>query len=282
MSLLSGEAAEGCDNVTVELRHACLAVGIGVVAVSEHDGASRLHRAAPGLSARLVVSLDGPIEVHYDTRVRHARAIVAGFMRPGIVAAATTLRSQQPIAYVELSPSALQRLTGVPLSEIDAGGVSADAVLPWVNSLSEELADRPVDQREAVLRARLLDQLHRTDHGGGPEDAFRALDLIRDTRGAVSVEDLAQSSHLSPRRLRYVMQRALGISPKFASRVARLGSALMGAGAGAGSWAEVAAEYGYHDQSHLVHDFRDLMGTSPTAWLEEEGRNLQGRQRPAP
>lgn len=281
MSLQSGAAAEGCDDVTVELRHACLAVGIGVVAVSEHDGPSRLHRAAPGLWARLVVSLDGPIEVHYDTRVRHARAIVAGFMRPGIATAATTLRSQQPIAYVELSPSALQRLIGVPLSEIDAGGVSADAVLPWVHSLSEELADRPVDQREAVLRARLLDQLHRTEDGGGPEDAFRALDLIRDTHGAVSVEDLARSSHLSPRRLRYVMQRDLGISPKFASRVARLGSALLGAGAGEGSWAEVAAEYGYHDQSHLVHDFRDLMGTTPTAWLGEEGRNLQGRQRPA-
>ncbi|MFE7802085.1 helix-turn-helix domain-containing protein [Nocardia sp. NPDC057440] len=227
------------------------------------------------------MSLDGPIEVHYDTRVHHARAIVAGFMRPGIVAAATTLRSQQPIAYVELSPSALQRLTGVPLSEIDAGGVSADEVLPWVNSLSEELADRPVDQREAVLRARLLDQLHRTDDAGS-EDAFRTLDQIRDTRGTASVEDLAQSSHLSPRRLRYVMRRSLGISPKFASRVARLGSALTGASAGAGSWAEVAAEYGYHDQSHLVHDFRDLMGTSPTAWLDEEGRNLQGWQRPAP
>jgi AraC-like DNA-binding protein len=257
-------------------------VGIGVVAVSEHDGPSRLHRATPGLSARLVVSLDGPIEVHYDTTVRHARALVAGFMRPGIAAAATTLRAQQSIAYVELSPSALQRLTGVPLSEVDAGGVSADAILPWVHSLYEELADRPVDQREAVLRARLLDQLHRTDHDCGTEDAFRALDLIRDTRGTASVEDLAQSTHLSPRRLRYVMQRSLGISPKFACRVARLDSALTGASAGTSSWAELAAEYGYHDQSHLVHDFRDLMGTSPTTWLDEEGRNLQGWQRPTP
>ncbi|MFE7802086.1 hypothetical protein [Nocardia sp. NPDC057440] len=48
MSILSGEAAEGCDNVTVELHHACLALGIGMVAVSEHDGAARLHRAALG------------------------------------------------------------------------------------------------------------------------------------------------------------------------------------------------------------------------------------------
>ncbi|MGW8651528.1 AraC family transcriptional regulator, partial [Nocardia salmonicida] len=61
----------------------------------------------------------------------------------------------------------------------------------------------------------------------------------------------------------------------------RLESAVNRAGTGAASWAQVAAESGYHDQSHLVHDFRDLMNTTPTEWLDEEGRNLQGRQRPA-
>ncbi|WP_324267102.1 helix-turn-helix domain-containing protein [Saccharopolyspora mangrovi] len=187
------------------------------------------------------------------------------------------------MAYAELSPAALQRLTRVPLREIDAGGVSAEAVLPWVKSLSEELADHPVAQREAVMRVRLLDQLHRADHDDlGSEGALRTLDLIRVRRGIVSVEELADEVHVSPRRLRYVMRRSLGVTPKFASRVARLGSAVSRAGAGAASWAEVAADSGYHDQSHLVRDFRDLMDTSPTAWLDEEGRNLQGWRRPAP
>lgn len=264
----------------MELRQACRAAGIGVVTVSEHDGRDRLHRAVPALSARLIVSLDGPIEVRYDAQVQHAQGFVAGLMRPGIATPSTSLRSQQSTAYVELSPAALQRLTGVPLREVDAGGVSADAVLPWVNSLSEELADHPVGHREAVLRLRLLERLHRDDHRIGSEDALRALDLISVGSGTAPVEELARQVHLSPRRLRYVMLASMGITPKFASRVARLGSAVKSAGAGAASWADVAAECGYHDQSHLVRDFRDLMGTTPTAWLDEEGRNLQGWQRP--
>lgn len=264
------------------MRQACRASGIGVVTISEHNGQPRLHRTVPALSARLVVSLDGPIEVRYGANVAQAPGFVAGLMRPGLASPTTTLRSGQPTAYVELSPSALRRLTGVPLSEVDAGGVSTDAVLPWVTSLAEELTDHPVGYREGVLRARLLERLNLDDHPTGAEDALQALDLIRATGGAVSVEDLACHVHLSARRLRSVMLDTLGTTPKFASRVARLGRAVSRASAGAGSWAEVAAESGYHDQSHLVHDFRRLMGTTPTGWLDEEGRNLQGWQRPAP
>jgi AraC-like DNA-binding protein len=239
----------------VEPRQACRAAGIGVVAVSDHDGRPRSHRAVPALSARLVVSLGAPIE---------------------------TLRSRQPVVYAELSPSTAQRLTGVPLSEVDAGGVSADAVLPWADALCEELAECAADRREAVVRARLLDHLARADdHRTRSEDALRTLGAIEACGGTASVEQLARTAHLSTRRLRDLMQSSLGVTPKFASRVARLSSALRRAGGGAHSWAQVAADCGYHDQSHLVRDFRDLMDTTPSAWLGEEGRNLQGRRRPA-
>lgn len=264
------------------LRQACRAAGIGVVTVSAHDGAVRGHRAVPALSARLVVSLGAPIEIHYDGRVRQLPSVVSAFLRPGVATPATILRSQQPIAYVELSASALQRLTGVPLRDLDAGGVEAGTILPWVGQLCEELAGCPAAHREAVLRVRLLDRLNETGHGGADEDAFRILQLIRARAGAVPVEELARHAHLSPRRLRDVMRHSLGITPKFASRVARLAFAVNRAGAGAHSWAQVAAESGYHDQSHLVHDFRELMNTTPTGWLDEEGRNLQGWRRPSP
>src|SRR5699024_8376349 len=161
---------------------------------------------------------------------------------------------------------------GVRLSEVDAGGVSTDAVLPWVNSLSEELADHPVEHREAVLRARLLERLHRNDHGIEAEDALRALYLIRATGGAVRVDDLAHQVHLSRRRLRSVSQDTRGSTAKFASRVTRLARAVNRGGKGAASWAEVAAQSGYHDQSHLVHDFRSLTDTTPKGWLDEASR----------
>ncbi|UNZ15992.1 helix-turn-helix domain-containing protein [Streptomyces sp. 891-h] len=266
-------------------REAAGAAGIGVVAASEHIGRPRLHRALPALSARLVVSLGPPMDIRYGGHARSTQAVIAGMMRPGVATPALTLRPSQPIVYVDLSPLAAQRLVGVPLSEVDAGGVDADALLPWMGRLSEELADRPASQRETLMRLRLLEKLARVEGTAqrcGSRDAFEALKIIEAGGGQVSVEELARRVHLSPRRLRQVMRSELGIGPKFASRVARLAAAVRRVGDGADSWTRIAAESAYHDQSHLVHDFRELMCTTPTAWLAEEGRNLQGRRRPAP
>ncbi|MES9525319.1 helix-turn-helix domain-containing protein [Streptomyces capoamus] len=266
----------------MELRQACRAAGIGVVAVSEHTGPPRLHRALPVLSSRLVVSLGAPIDVRYGDHARRAQAVVTGMMRPGTATPCLILRPRQPVVYVELSPTATQRLTGVPVSEVDAGGLDADVLLPWLGLLSEELADRPAGARAPLMRRRLLDHLARADRPEVSPYAVEALRIIRAGRGRVSVEDVARQVHLSPRRLRHVMGSEVGIGPKFASRVARLADAVRRASQGADSWAQIAAESAYHDQSHLVRDFHDLMRTTPSAWLAEEGRNLQGGAGSAP
>lgn len=88
--------------------------------------------------------------------------------------------------------------------------------------------------------------------------------------------ELARQLHLSERQLRHVMARDIGVGPKFAARIARFAAALRGAAAGAPTWSSVAASAGFYDQSHLVEHFQALMGTTPTQWLAEERRNLQG------
>ncbi|MFG2606247.1 helix-turn-helix domain-containing protein [Streptomyces sp. NPDC048514] len=270
------------DNPRVESRQACRAAGIGAVTVSEHTGRPRLHRALPALSARLVISLGAPIEVRYGGSSRHLQSVVAGLMRPGVATPTLVLRPGQPTVRVDLSAAAAQRLTGVPLGEVDAGGVGAEALLPWVSRLSEELADHPAGRREPIMRARLLERLERATEADPSRHALEALRIIAVSGGQVSVEELARQVHLSPRRLRVVMHGSLGVGPKFASRVARLAAAVRRAADGADSWTRIAAESAYHDQSHLVRDFHDLMRTTPNAWLAEEGRKLQGRRGPSP
>ncbi|MBB4934984.1 AraC-like DNA-binding protein [Lipingzhangella halophila] len=225
--------------------------------------------------------MGAPFEVHYDGQTTHMRTVLAGLMRPGVPAPVLVLHPQQQSLYVDLSPTAMQRLTGAPLSELDAGGVTADSLLPWVSSLGEELAEQSHGRRETLMRARLLESLDNAGRVPWPSDSVAALTLIKRSRGQVSVEDVARQAHLSPRRLRHVMRRELGVTPKFAARAARLASAVDRAAHGAESWAQVAAETGFHDQSHLVHEFQAMMRTTPDAWVAEEGRNLQGWRRPA-
>ena len=37
----------------------------------------------------------------------------------------------------------------------------------------------------------------------------------------------------------------------------------------------IAVDLGYYDHAHLVRDFGDFAGLSPTAWIAEEFRNVQ-------
>ncbi len=50
------------------------------------------------------------------------------------------------------------------------------------------------------------------------------------------------------------------LTPKHYARISRLGRVLQG---GEGAWSGVALEAGFHDQSHLIRDFRDLLGLTP-------------------
>jgi AraC-like DNA-binding protein len=260
----------------MQLEDACQASGIATVVCSEHTAAPRVHRALPSLTARLVLSLDGGFDITYGERTVTRKAVVAGLMRPAFPVPVLGLRTHQRSVYVELSPQAAERLLGVPMRVLDAGGVDAADVVPWTDALVDELSDcASHGEQEHLVRDRLIRRLM-----ANPEpratDAWAALKMLWNSGGCLSTEELATRMHLSERQLRHVMNRDAGVSPKFAARVARLGAGLKRASAGAPSWSAVAAEAGFYDHSHLVGEFHALMGTNPTQWLAEERRNLQG------
>jgi AraC-like DNA-binding protein len=63
-------------------------------------------------------------------------------------------------------------------------------------------------------------------------------------------------------------RRQVGLSPKTAARLVRFDGVwrrLDGEG-GRLDWADLAREVGYADQAHLVRDFRQFTGTTPTAF----------------
>ena len=89
------------------------------------------------------------------------------------------------------------------------------------------------------------------------------------------MDHVAREVMLSPRQLRTLMEREVGLSPKQVARGFRFSAVIGRLAAGERNLAEVAAETGYADQSHLTREFRQMAGCSPTAWLAEERRNLQ-------
>jgi len=59
----------------------------------------------------------------------------------------------------------------------------------------------------------------------------------------------------------------IGIGPKDYARTVRLQRAVRNA-ATLADWGRIAAAAGYYDQSHLITDFRALVGLTPGAFLK--------------
>ncbi|TIU04954.1 MAG: helix-turn-helix transcriptional regulator, partial [Mesorhizobium sp.] len=57
---------------------------------------------------------------------------------------------------------------------------------------------------------------------------------------------------------------AIGVGPKTLSRIVRFNRALGLSRQDQSDWADIAADCGYADQAHLVREFRDLAGETPT------------------
>jgi AraC-like DNA-binding protein len=85
----------------------------------------------------------------------------------------------------------------------------------------------------------------------------------------VSVSALAQEVNLSERQFGRVFRELVGLSPKQFSRIARLNRVLNSSNDDRYGMTleQLALRHGYHDPSHLVHEFQELVGMSPVEYF---------------
>lgn len=92
-----------------------------------------------------------------------------------------------------------------------------------------------------------------------------AMGEVMRSRGQLRVNQMAAAIGCSPRQLEREFRAAAGLSPKAMARVIRFQNLLGLIGADTlRQWASVAVDCGYADQPHMVREFRDLTGQSPT------------------
>lgn len=94
-----------------------------------------------------------------------------------------------------------------------------------------------------------------------------AVEEIQAAHGNLRCDGLALTLGLTSRSLQRLFARDVGISPKLLARIARFQRVFSARRDDPGSFARVAAQCGYVDQSHLVRDFRDFAGVPPAELL---------------
>ena len=192
-------------------------------------------------------------------------SFVAGLhTSPTIVHAAATWECIE----LRLTPLGAHRILGLPMHELSNRTLDSVELLPGVDELTDRLHASPSwDERfdlvESFLTRRLVEA---RPAAPGVEWAWRRL---RETGGRATIRGLADELGWSHRRLIARFREQIGLTPKAAARVLRFDRAVHAlASTRAGELAEIAYECGYFDQAHLNRDFRELAGTTPTAYLQ--------------
>ncbi|MDO3704753.1 helix-turn-helix domain-containing protein [Micromonospora sp. C28SCA-DRY-2] len=204
-----------------------------------------------------------------------------------------------------LAPLAARRILGLPLAELTNRAVGVAALPGgWLDRLRVRLAtaaDWPA--RFALLDAAVTARLAATEPVDAR--LAWAWQRLAGSGGRVAVGALASELGWSRRHLAARFRDEIGLPPKTTARLLRFQRAYATLAAGpalgvdrapagtngqagpggesgsvgqggtggpgewsgppAGGWAEVAARCGYYDQSHLIRDFREFAGGTPTA-----------------
>lgn len=212
----------------------------------------RREEAAPTGEHRILP--DGCADLVFD--LAEGQAIAVGTMTKPLLIDA---RATAEFFGVRFRPGRAAAFLRIPLAEI------TDARVP-LGEIWKEWPRERVDV--ASLEAELLRRLD--------PDRDRRVDAaiakLMASRGRARVDAVAKSIGISRQHLARQFLHHVGVSPKTFARVMRFRNVIDSLPLRVRSerqeidWAEIATEHGYYDQSHLIADFRELGGATPSSF----------------
>jgi len=235
-------------------------------------GAEVTEHVLPDGALRLIFNLgDAPV---VGGAVDPAAQVVGASAAPAIV----RMRGRMHGISVTLRPGAAVDFLGLPAGEIEGSAVALDAL--W-RADSAALLESMVAQRSDAARVGLLaaalqrrlasNSMQSATHAA---TATHAAQLIAADNGQRPLREIAATVGVGERRLQQLFHLHVGMSPRTASRLARMHACLRVLRLQPRpAWADLAAGGGFYDQSHLVNEFRSICGMTPGELL---GRTISG------
>jgi AraC-like DNA-binding protein len=234
------------------------------------------HMGLPSRHLTFVISFDAPVELAvlpdgtegpwtYDALLGGLHTSPAVIRHDGY----------QHGIQLQVTPAGARGLFGLPARELACAVVPLDAV--W-GRLGAELLDRlsvasTWPDRFAAVDGVLLRALSARVElpSGARRETTAAWDRLTTSAGRVGVATLAAEVGWSRRHLTEQFANEYGVTPRSLVKVLRFERARqLLVRPDHPTLAAVAATCGYSDQAHMVHDWHDLAGSSPSAWMDAE------------
>jgi AraC-like DNA-binding protein len=168
-------------------------------------------------------------------------------------------------------PGSLYRLTGIPAKEMTNDYLDAETILSSeLRNVNEQLYHaKGYESMIRIAENYVLELMKRQKKAHHLIDD--ACKLILNLNGNISLNYLARESCLSPRQLERKFAERTGVNPKLYARVTRFDKVFrLKNSKPMFDWLRIALECGYHDYQHLVKDYKDFTGLTPTGFHQVE------------
>lgn len=164
---------------------------------------------------------------------------------------------------VDFVPGGVYRLLGIPMHELFDGGFDASELLgSEIQTINTQIQHAPnleaakdiVERYLSCKVSRLKEML--------PFDS--SMSVLLKSEGKISIEKLASLACLSLKQFERKCKERIGMNPKMYLRVIRFSKAYRLHEASQLNWTKIAYEAGYYDQMHLIRDFKQFAGVTPS------------------
>ena len=168
---------------------------------------------------------------------------------------------------VHFRPGGAATLFGEPFGQLRNRTVLLDAL--W-GPTARDLRERLQSARLLSRRFQIMEEVLLARFGAAPPADPLVVQALRELQRDPTVARtgaIQRASNCSPAQFIRRFSAAVGLTPKRYARVLRFNDVLARVcRAGPREWAEVAADAGYCDQSHLIQEFRRFAGMTPGTW----------------
>lgn len=224
----------------------------------------------PDASMELIIDLrEGPKKLYDNCDLEryctYNRCWVSGMQRQFIVMG---VESGSSMMGVHFRTGGAAPFFGFPLSELSGNVVELDLI--WkreILALREQLLETPTAGGKFDLLESYL--LTKAQARFEPDSAVSA--ALRTLRSwpMLSSRELAAQLGLSHKQMLGRFDCRVGLTPKLTSRIFRFQRVLSKTNGAKTTpdWPDLAVECGFYDQAHLIHEFQQLAGLTPSEYL---------------
>jgi AraC-like DNA-binding protein len=179
---------------------------------------------------------------------------------------------------VKFKPGGFYRIFKIPSSKLYNLFLDASYILGHeINELREQLSG----SENYLDRSGLLDKFFKkklAEHSMRSFNisaGFEIASCIRSHNGNIKISQLMNEFHITERTLERDFKTAFGLSPKEYCKILRFNGLLNYISlAESVNWLDMVNQFGYYDQPHLIHEFKNVLGITPDLYFMKLNKTI--------